>query len=68
MSFDEELMERLKGLGRFVTKEELFGLSHKQLSFIMRATGGSSEEEKRSKEVMKERILYDPFARKPTCF
>ncbi len=61
ISIDSALVERLKGLGRLEASQELSTLSHKQLGSIVRALGGSSEEAKKAKEVLTERILYRLF-------
>ncbi|OQB75898.1 MAG: hypothetical protein BWX92_02314 [Deltaproteobacteria bacterium ADurb.Bin135] len=58
---DSVLIERLKGLGRAEASQELSTLGHKQLGSIVRALGGSSDEAKKSKEVLSERILYRLF-------
>lgn len=58
---DEALVEDIRGRGRENAKEYLNGLSHKQLGSILRALGGPSEETKRTKEMITERILYRMF-------
>lgn len=58
---DAALVENLKGRGREGTREYLIALNHKQLGSIIRALGGPSEETKRTKEMILERILYRMF-------
>lgn len=61
ITIDEALIERLRVLGRDEAKKEISGLSHKQLGLVGRALGGSSEETKKTKEMIIERILYRLF-------
>jgi len=61
ITIDDALVERLRVLGRVETQQELSGLSHKQLGLVVRALGGSSEETKKTKDMIMERILYRLF-------
>ena len=61
ITIDEALVERLRGLGRNEAQQELAALSHKQLGLVVRALGGSSEETKKTKDMITERILYRLF-------
>lgn len=61
IQIDSALIERLKELGRVKALQELSLLGHKQLGSIVRALGGSSDEAKKSKEILTERILYRLF-------
>jgi hypothetical protein len=61
ISIDAALVARLRGLGRTEAEQELASLGHKQLGAVVRALGGSSEETKKSKEMIIERILYRLF-------
>ena len=58
---DETLVEEIRKRGREDAKIYFNGLSHKQLGSILRALGGPSEETKRSKVMITERILYRMF-------
>jgi len=58
---DDALIERLRVLGRDEAYQELSKLSHKQLGLVVRALGGSSEETKKTKDMIMERILYRLF-------
>lgn len=58
---DDALIERLRALGRDEAHQELSELSHKQLGLVVRALGGSSEETKKTKDMIMERILYRLF-------
>lgn len=59
--YDPETVTRLKSLGREAAAEQLQSQSHKQLGEILRAVGGTSEEAKRRKEYLIDRILYRLF-------
>lgn len=61
VAIDDALVERLKNLGRDEAQKELSQLGHKELGRIVRALGGSSEETKRSKDAITERVLYRLF-------
>lgn len=61
ITIDEDLMEKLRGLGRDEAIGYLQTLGHRQLASIVRSLGGSSEEAKRTKEIIIERILYRLF-------
>ncbi|MBE9569036.1 MAG: hypothetical protein IMF11_00280 [Proteobacteria bacterium] len=61
ITIDDALVERLRGLGRNEAQQELASLSHKQLGSVVRALGGSSEEAKKTKDMIMERILYRLF-------
>ena len=61
ITIDKALVERLRSLGRNEAQQELAALSHKQLGLVVRALGGSSEETKRTKDMIMERILYRLF-------
>jgi len=61
ITIDDALVERLRVLGRAEAQQELSGLSHKQLGLVVRALGGSSEETKKTKDMIMERILYRLF-------
>ena len=61
ITIDDALVERLRGLGRDEALQELAALSHKQLGLVVRALGGSSEETKKTKDMIMERILYRLF-------
>jgi hypothetical protein len=61
ISIDAALVERLRGLGRAEAEQELATLGHKQLGAVVRALGGSSEEMKKTKEMIIERVLYRLF-------
>lgn len=58
---DEALVEDIRGRGREGAIEYLKTLSHKQLGSILRSVGGPSEETKRTKEMITDRILYRMF-------
>jgi hypothetical protein len=58
---DENVKQELITKGRANTAEYLKELSSKALGEILRKIGGSSEETKRSKEVMIDKILYKLF-------
>lgn len=58
---DDALIERLRMIGRDEAQQELSGLSHKQLGLAVRALGGSSDETKKTKDMIMERILYRLF-------
>lgn len=58
---DEALVEDIRGRGREGAIEYLNTLSHKQLGSILRSLGGPSEETKRTKEMITDRILYRMF-------
>lgn len=61
ITIDAALVERLRGLGRDEAQQELATLSHKQLGLVVSALGGSSEEAKKTKDMIMERILYRLF-------
>lgn len=61
ITIDKALIERLRVLGRNEAQQELADLSHKQLGLVVRALGGSSEETKKTKDMIMERILYRLF-------
>jgi hypothetical protein len=61
ISIDDALIERLRGLGRLEAEQEIVSLSHKQLGAINQAIGGSSEEGKKTKDMIIDRILYRLF-------
>ena len=61
IAIDAALVERLRGLGRTEAEQELATLGHKQLGAVVRALGGSSDETKKTKEMITERILYRLF-------
>lgn len=58
---DDALVERLKTIGRDEAQKELSSLTHKQLGSVIRALGGSTEETKKTKSMIVERILYRLF-------
>jgi len=58
---DNSLVERLKKNGRDEAQKELESLTHKQLGSVVRALGGSTEETKKTKAMIIERILYRLF-------
>ncbi len=60
-SIDADLVDRLRGVGRTEAEQELLKLGHKQLGAIIRALGGSSEEMKKTKEMIIDRVLYRLF-------
>jgi hypothetical protein len=61
ITINDALVERLQALGRDDAQKELSGLTHKQLGSIIRELGGSSEEAKKTKAMIIERILYRLF-------
>lgn len=61
ITIDDALVDRLRKLGRNEAQIELAALSHKQLGLVVRALGGSSEETKKTKDMITERILYRLF-------
>jgi len=60
-ALDPTKIERLRSLGRKAANDDLAMRSHKELGGLLRAVGGSSEEAKRSKEHIIDRILYRLF-------
>jgi hypothetical protein len=60
-SADPQEIERLRGLGRERAEAELAQMPHKELGVLLRKVGGSSDETKRSKRYMAQRILYHVF-------
>lgn len=61
ITIDNALVQRLRGIGRLEAEKELGTLSHKQLGAINRAIGGTSEEGKKTKDMIIDRILYRLF-------
>lgn len=60
-AYDPETVTRLKSLGRETAAQQLKSLSQKVMGEILRAVGGTSEEAKRPKEYLIDRILYRLF-------
>ncbi|MDR1956402.1 MAG: hypothetical protein LBQ30_06060 [Treponema sp.] len=59
--FDTDTIHELVGMGRSKAEEYLKGLKSKELGDVLRKIGGSSEETKRSKDIMIHNILYKIF-------
>jgi tRNA(His) 5'-end guanylyltransferase len=59
--FDTDAIQELAGMGRSKAEEYLKGLKSKELGDLLRKIGGSSEETKRSKDIMMRNILYKIF-------
>jgi hypothetical protein len=58
---DIDTIQELVGMGRSKTEEHLKSLKSKELGDLLRKIGGSSEETKRSKDMMVNNILYKLF-------
>jgi len=58
---DSNAIQEFERMGRSKTEEYLRGLKAKELGEILRKIGGSSEETKRSKDIMINNILYKIF-------
>jgi phosphoglycerate-specific signal transduction histidine kinase len=59
--FDNDTINELAGMGRSKTEEYLKTLKSKELGDLLRKIGASSEETKRSKDMMINKILYKIF-------
>jgi uncharacterized Zn finger protein len=59
--FDDDTIKELAEMGRSKTEEYLKTLKAKELGDLLRKIGGSSEETKRSKDMMITNVLYKIF-------
>ena len=59
--FDIDAIQELEKMGRKEAEEYLKNLKSKDLGNLLRKIGGSSEETKRTKDMMVQNILYKTF-------